>query len=239
MPQGFLITGTDTGVGKTFVGCGLAAALRHRGVRLAPFKPAETGCEFDPHSKALLPSDAMLLRQVSGTVAPLETICPYRFRLPVAPLVAAQAEETVIDPALLARCYQELASSHDLVLVETAGGILAPLAERFHYGDLARLLDLPVLVVAASKLGVINHTLLTLEFLRSARLKVLGCVLNHPYPEEGPAVETNVETLRALVATPFYVLPRFSDNHSPAELTTFNDLASQLLAWFSAVPGVR
>lgn len=228
--RGLLITGTDTGVGKTFVGCGLAAALRRQGVRVAPFKPAETGCELDPHAKALLPSDAILLRQVSGTVAPLETICPYRFRLPVAPWVAAQQEGTEIDPALLARCYSELASTHDLVLVETAGGILVPLAQGFHYGDLARLLDLPVLVVAGSKLGVINHTLLTLEFLRSAGLNVFACVLNHPFNEDSPAIETNAETLRRLVSTRLFILPRLPEGRLSGEVAEFNELAAQLLS---------
>ena len=160
--RGLMITGTDTGVGKTFVACGIAGALRRRGLSVAPFKPAETGCAFDERSRALIPADAEMLQQATATQAPLETICPYRFRLPVAPWVAAEQEGVTIDPARLEQCYRELAASHDSVLVETAGGILVPLAENFHYADLARQLSLPVLVVAASRLGVINHTLLTL-----------------------------------------------------------------------------
>src|SRR5689334_6421536 len=116
-PRGVLITGTDTGVGKTFIGCGVAAALRRKGLRVAPFKPAETGCQTLRGSPELIPSDAVLLEMASGTDVPLDVICPYRFPLPVAPWVAAQAAREEIDPAVLAQRFQELASTHDVVLV--------------------------------------------------------------------------------------------------------------------------
>ncbi|OFW34053.1 MAG: dethiobiotin synthase [Acidobacteria bacterium RIFCSPLOWO2_12_FULL_60_22] len=226
--RGLLITGTDTGVGKTFVACGLAGSLRQQGFRVAPFKPAETGCEPDPKSQALVPADAELLRRATATQASIETICPYRFRAPLAPWVAAELEGASIDPQRLERCYRELSDSHDFVLVETAGGILVPLAESFHYADLARLLDLPVLVVIGSKLGAINHTLLTLEFLSNAGLRVLACVLNHPTAEAGPAIETNERTLRRLVQQPIYVIPYDPGGQQPWEQKGFDALASHV-----------
>ncbi len=227
--RGLLITGTDTGVGKTFVACGLAAALRARGLRVAPFKPAETGCERDAQSDELIPADARLLQRATGTDASLDVICPYRFETPVAPWVAAQREGKRIEPSRLEECYRELISLHDVVLVETAGGILVPLGEKFHYGDLARILNLPVLVVSGSKLGVINHTLLTVEFLRSAGLQILACVLNHPYDKDGPAVETNAAALRQLAGVPLSVLPRMPSD-SVAGHPLFAELAAHCLA---------
>jgi dethiobiotin synthetase len=227
--RGVLITGTDTGVGKTFVGCGLAAALRARGLRIAAFKPVETGCERDLQSQELIPADARLLKQATGTEAPLEVICPYRFEAPVAPWVVAQREGKSIEPSRLEACYRELASHHDWVLVETAGGILVPLAEQFHYGDLARRLNLPVLVVAGSRLGVINHTLLTLDYLHGAGLQVLACVLNHPCDENTPAVQSNAGALRQLTSAPLFVLPKLSPN-SVADHSLFAELAGHCLA---------
>lgn len=232
MPRlGLLITGTDTGVGKTFVTCGLAGALRRRGLRVAPFKPAETGCEPDAKSRSLIPADAIKLRQATQTPVSLETICPYRFHAPVAPWVAAEQEGVQIDTKRLERCYRELAYSHEIVLVETAGGILVPLAEGFTYADLARLLGLPVLVVIGSKLGAINHTLLTAEFLRSSGLPAAGYVLNHPYEEESPAAASNEKTLRSLVQGTLHVVPHLSGSEPPWECKRFDEFLAPVVDW--------
>ena len=231
--QGFLITGTDTGVGKTFVSCGIAKALGRRGRRVGPFKPAESGCEWDPQSRALIPADAVLLRHASQSLASLDTICPYRFQTAVAPAVAAQLEGCSLDPQALRQrlqdCYSSLASSHDVVLVETAGGILAPLADGFHYGDLAAELQLSVLVVAANKLGAINHTLLTLSFLKAYELNVVGCVLNDCALQRTAAVESNLQALQALVSVPLIALPNYSSAEEAWNSEAFDTLAARLL----------
>ena len=177
----------------------------------------------------MLPADARLLQETSGTESPLETICPYRFRTPVAPWVAAEREGNPIDPQRLEGCYRELAASHDIVLVETAGGIRVPITAGFDYADLARMLDLPVLVVAGSKLGVINHTLLTLASLESAGLAVAGCVLNHCTPEQSPAIETNEKTLRRLIQTPLDVIPYLKDSQQALREKAFDELSARLL----------
>ena len=226
--RGLLITGTSTGVGKTFVACGLARALRRRGFSVAPFKPAETGCNLGKDSQQLVPADAELLRKATGTDASPETICPYRFAPPVAPWVAAEQAGITIDPQHLEHCYQELAASHDVVLVETAGGILVPLAEKFHYADLARLLRQPVLVVIGSKLGAINDARLTLEYLRSASLAVLACVLNHPSPGQDPAIATNEQTLRRLTQIPLFVIPHHPGS-PPQQNRVFEPLADRIV----------
>jgi dethiobiotin synthetase len=198
MGKGLFITGTDTGVGKTLVARGLSLALRDLGYRVGVMKPAETGCE--EKDGKLFPRDAFFLKQASGCEEPLEKICPYRLSDPLAPSVAAARQEIVIDISLLAETYREISSAHDVTLVEGAGGLLVPLLPHYTYADLARLLKLPAVVVAANRLGAINHLLLTLEQASSRGLSLIGYVWNRLDESPSLAAETNRAALIGLTA---------------------------------------
>jgi dethiobiotin synthetase len=200
MGQGIFITGTDTGVGKTFVACALAAQLRESGYRVGVMKPAETGC--DSNRGELAPQDALALKAAAACEVPLEQICPYQFRDPLAPSVAAEREGRRIDVDRLMNVYREISAAHDITLVEGAGGLMVPLLPSYTYADFANVLKLPVIVVAANKLGVLNHLLLTLEHASCKGLRVLGYVLNEAERVPSLAVETNREALFALTAVP-------------------------------------
>lgn len=200
MSSGIFITGTDTGVGKTSVACGLAALLRESGYSVGVMKPVETGCaEKDGQ---LFPEDTVRLKEASGCAEPLEKICPYRLKDPLAPSVAAERSGVTIDIGLVQKLYGEISSKHDITIVEGAGGLLVPLLSHYTYADLAKLLKLPVIVVAANRLGAINHLLLTLEHSACRGLSVLGYVLNHLESPSSLAAETNAEALRFLTAVP-------------------------------------
>ena len=201
MGKGIFITGTDTGVGKTLVACGLAALLRESGYKVGVMKPAETGCE--ERDGKPFPPDAYLLKEVSGCSEPVEKICPYRLRDPLTPSMAAEREGVKIDISLLGKIYGEISSNHDITLVEGAGGLLAPILPSFTYAGLARLLKLPLLVVAANRLGVINHLLLTLEHASCRGLRVLGYVFNRLDAQPSLAADTNREALLSLTAVPY------------------------------------
>ena len=196
MGKGLFITGTDTGVGKTFFACGLAAVLKEFGYRVGVMKPAETGCE--ERDGTLIPQDAIRLKEVSGCAEPLERICPYRLPEPLAPSIAAERAGVRIVADHLLNVYGDIRSKHDLTLVEGAGGLMVPLLPSYTYADLARVLKLPVVVVAANKLGAINHLLLTLEHARCKGLTVLGYVLNSVADDNSLAAETNREVLLGL-----------------------------------------
>jgi dethiobiotin synthetase len=200
MGKGLFITGTDTGVGKTFVGCGLAVLLRDLGYKVGVMKPAETGCR-EKNGK-LSPDDAARLKEASGCEFPLEKICPYALREPLAPSVAAEREGARIDINRLIELYGDISSAHDMTLVEGAGGLMVPLLASYTYADFARVLKLPMLVVAANRLGVINHLLLTVEHASCKGLRVLGYVLNQIERELTPAAETNREALVSLTGIP-------------------------------------
>ena len=196
MGQGVFITGTDTGVGKTFFACGLAALLKQSGYKVGVMKPTETGC--DRGDGKLTPQDALALKEAAGCETGLEKICPYQLREPLAPGVAAQREGVTIDIDRLMEVYNEIGSAHDITIVEGAGGLMVPLLPSYTHADLARVLKLPLIVVAANKLGAINHLLLTLEHASCKGLSVWGYVLNCVSNENSLAANTNREVLSGL-----------------------------------------
>jgi dethiobiotin synthetase len=198
MGGGLFITGTDTGVGKTFFACGLALLLKESGYKVGVMKPAETGC--DQGDGKIVPRDAAALKEASGSELPLETICPYQFSEPLAPVVVAEREGVRIDIDRLMKVYGEISASHDITIVEGAGGLLVPLLPSYTYADFAKVLKLPLIVVAANKLGMINHLLLTLEHASCKGLSVLGYVLNQIDSASSLAAETNREALASLTA---------------------------------------
>jgi dethiobiotin synthetase len=176
MTKGIFITGTDTGVGKTYIATGIAKTLRSEGIDVGVMKPAETGCR--PRFGKLMPSDADALVRAAAVRDSLSLVNPYRFQAPVAPSVAAELERKRIDPEKILRSFRTLSHRHQFMIVEGAGGIMAPLARGYLFLDLAEVLGLPVVIIARPGLGTINHSLLTIEALRSRGLTIAGVVIN-------------------------------------------------------------
>ncbi|MGO9061287.1 MAG: dethiobiotin synthase [Candidatus Binataceae bacterium] len=201
MKRRLLITGTDTGVGKTMVGCALAFALRVRGLRVGVMKPAETGCPRG--AEGLRPDDAIALRASATASHPLEMICPYRYSSPLAPAAAADVDALAPpDPGQIERLFGQIAADSDVVLVEGAGGITVPLTWHFNFADLATALGLEVLLVVPNRLGCLNSTILTLDYAARRHLPVHGYILNDVEPVSSPAARTNAESLRRLTDVP-------------------------------------
>jgi len=200
MGQAILITGTDTGVGKTFFSCGLARWLKFCGYKVGVMKPAETGCVT--RDGVLYPEDAWRLREASGCVETIEKICPYRLPEPLAPSIAAERAGVKIDIDRLLAVFEAIKSAHDITLVEGAGGLMVPLVPSYTFADFARVAKLPIIVVAANKLGVINHLLLSLEHASCKGLTLLGYILNRLSNLPSLAAETNREVLVGLTGVP-------------------------------------
>jgi len=187
---GLFITGTDTGVGKTLVACALVRGLRQAGLDVAAMKAMETG--VGPEG----PLDAAALRDAAQSSDLLEELCPLRFALPAAPNVAARCEGAAVDLARVRRAFRRLASRHQVVIVEGAGGLLVPTTDEASMADLAGELDLPLIVVARAALGTINHTLLTLAEAERRGLAVAGVVISHAGGRLSDADEANLGYLR-------------------------------------------
>lgn len=168
------ITGTDTGVGKTLVTAALARHFTRQGLNVGVMKPIETGVD----NPLELGPDAALLRWAAESIDDEDLISPYRFPHPVAPCQAATLAKEQIDTEKIVRAYQTLRQDKDLVLVEGAGGLMVPIRGGYIMADLARQLELPLLVVTHPRLGTLNHTLLTTFAARAMDLALSGYIIN-------------------------------------------------------------
>jgi dethiobiotin synthetase len=193
--RGLFITGTDTGVGKTLVAAGLVASLRNSGVDIGVMKPIETGF-------SLRSSDALFLKRMADVHDPLENICPYRFKFPLSPYTAAQLEKASIRLDKIKHAYHRLVKRHQGTLVEGAGGLLVPITRKTTMADLALRLNLPVLIVARTNLGTLNHTFLTVEVAKFRGIKVLGVIFNHLVQRRGLAEKTNPAIIKDFLSVP-------------------------------------
>ncbi|MEZ6058751.1 MAG: dethiobiotin synthase [Planctomycetaceae bacterium] len=176
-----LVTGTDTDVGKTWVAALLLRQLVARGIRVAAYKPACSGADFDAAGVPIWRDVDALAGAAKFTGDP-HVICPQTFLAPLAPNLAAKLEGRRVNDALLVDAFHRTAEHADVAVVEGAGGLLSPLSDESTNADLAVRLNLPLIIVAANRLGVINHTLLTIEAARHRQLQILSVVLNDVAP---------------------------------------------------------
>jgi dethiobiotin synthetase len=205
--RGLLITGTDTAVGKTFVTAWLARRLLAQGLRVGIYKPACSGAEFRADGEPYWDDVEQHWEALQGRY-PRELICPLRFVAPVAPVVAAEMEGVELSLDQLLAGVQPWREQVDLLLVEGAGGWLAPLTHAASVRDLAVELQFPVLIVARQQLGTINHTLLTLESIQQAGLPVQGIVLNQILQHPDPSALTNASLIaRGAPTIPIWDFP--------------------------------
>jgi dethiobiotin synthetase len=214
--RGLFITGTDTGVGKTYVAALIARTLAADGRRVGVYKPAASGCRRE--GDRLISDDALALWSAAGRPGELERVCPQRFEAPLAPHLAARREGKRLDPALLRSGIDYWKLRSEIVLVEGAGGLMSPLGEKECVGDLAAHLGFRLLIVSRNVLGTINATLQTLVAAAAfgQGLAVAGVILNHPAPPppDDISLSTNRQELvarcdRPLLAEVAYGAERF------------------------------
>lgn len=201
MTPGFFITGTNTGVGKTFVGAMIAKQLVAQGHRVGVYKSVESGCRRagQPGDSTLIAADAQTLWDAASRPGELAQVCPQRFEAALAPPQAAELEGKRVDAPLLRSGIEYWQATSDIVLAEGAGGLMSPLSEDDYNADLAADLGLPLLIVAANELGVINATLQTILAARSVapKLPIAGVILNQTatLPDD-ESISRNAEQLR-------------------------------------------
>lgn len=217
MGKGFFVTGTDTGIGKTTVSCALLHAFAAQGKKVAGMKPVAAGSE---NGQWL---DVELLLAASNVNISPQHINPYAFDPPIAPHIAAQQAGVEIDLAVIRRAYRELSAEADIVIVEGAGGFLVPVNQHQTGADLAKTLNLPVILVVGMRLGCLNHALLTAQAIKAAGLTLVGWVANCIDPQMLVLAE-NTATLEQRLEGPLLGVMPFNEVMNFRENVGFLDI---------------
>lgn len=193
---GLFMTGTDTGVGKTWIGTQLLQHLRQLGLGITPRKPVESGWS----TEQITESDTWKLALAASGFQPLKQICPNRLLAPLSPPRAAHLEGKQLKIQQLAeQCHQNHKPSNFLY-VEGAGGFYSPIASDGLNADLAAVLNLPLVLVSEDRVGCINHILLSVEAIHARGLCLAGIILNPIRP--APAEMDNQQDLQVLLEVP-------------------------------------
>ncbi|MFO0999451.1 MAG: dethiobiotin synthase [Planctomycetaceae bacterium] len=217
-----LVTGTDTNVGKTWVTSLLVREFRRSGISTGAYKPVCSGAEKNSQGD-LVWADIEALRAACGTEPEIDLVCPQRFYAAVAPNIAARMENRGVDNQRLVDGVARWSSYVDRLVIEGAGGIFCPLSDQLTVMDIAVELRIPTIVVAANRLGVINHTRLTVEALQVHGVEVVAVVLNEIGPpaqeKSDPSIPSNAAQIRRW-------LPEIPLYHCDWQGTKFNGLSA-------------
>jgi dethiobiotin synthetase len=227
MPRIVFITGTDTGVGKTVFTALLLTHLRQQGVRALAMKPFCSGGLRDVH----------VLRQAQDGQLSAREINPWFFEVPVAPFVAASHAGIWVRMSEAVTRIRKIAARCDVLLVEGVGGLLVPLGNHYTVADLIGALDCPVILVARNKLGTVNHTLLTLAFLRRKAMHSCPVVLMNAATLDQSAA-TNARCIEEFGQQPVFMIPFLGRNSvQPGRLKKGAHQAKKTLAqiWERAI----
>lgn len=204
---GIFVTGTGTGVGKTWISLGIMAALQASGVSTTAMKPVASGCQRT--GQGLRNEDALHLMRQSSVPLPYDLVNPFAFEPAIAPHLAAGEAGRVISLDIIESCYRTLVGLAECCIVEGVGGWLVPLTATETVADLAKRLGLPVILVAGIHLGCLNHTLLSVESIVAGGHNLLGWVANCPQTGMERS-EENIHALAERIEAPLLArIPRF------------------------------
>ncbi len=216
MKKGFFVTGTDTGVGKTWATLALMQYFKNKGFSVVGMKPVAAGCEWQ--NGQLLNEDAVLLHENASVSLDYNEVNPYAFEMPVSPHLAAK--EAVVQLDVIKQSFDHLKTKADVVIVEGAGGWFAPLNPQEDIADLAKTLQLLVILVVAIKLGCINHARLTLQAIIESNVQCAGWVAMC-LDSEMPMQNENIETISNKLSVPLLGVLPYTDKKNIEDLATY------------------
>lgn len=229
MKRAYFVAGTDTGVGKTFSSCVMLKAAEKQALRTLALKPISAGCELVELSsgkKQWQNEDAIALIEHMSVKLPYAQVNPAAFEVPASPHISAALESKVVRAdRIVGYCRGAMMTPADFVLIEGAGGWRVPISPSETMADIAKQLELKVILVVSLKLGCLNHALLSAEAIRRDGLEIAGWIGNQAEPQKMSYEEQNIATLKsALVAPCLGILP-YASNQAPESLVDHLDIS--------------
>jgi dethiobiotin synthetase len=231
LKTGYFVTGTDTEVGKTLVSGALILKLRELGRNAIGFKPVVAGT-YQGQNGEYINEDIETLR-VASNLPQTQSICPFVLDTPAAPHIVAKANGIELNVNKLLESFTGIQNENDFVVVEGAGGFIVPLNDHESLADFAQKIDLPIIVVVGMKLGCLNHTLLTIEAIKTRKMKIAGWVAN-TLAQEMSLLNENIQSLQDRIDAPFLgMIPTLplalqKQNNSPYSLAALQFAAQHI-----------
>jgi len=215
----FFITGTGTGVGKTFVGAILLSIFLEDGFSVCPLKPVETGINGEGKS------DIERLLEVASCNLPIDELSPYRFSLPASPHLAAKEEFKKIPIEKLEDIARKYETKFDYTLIEGCGGLMVPFSESGYFmADWIKSLKIPLILTASRELGTINHTLLSVELCKARKLPLVGIIFSDPTPPQNLLIaKDNVKIIEKFSGVPVIGTIPYCNDANSGKINTFID----------------
>ena len=221
MSNTYFITGTDTGIGKTFITCGLLSFLKSKNLKVVGLKPISAGVQI--FNKQKLNEDVFLLKKYSNIELDYRDINYYSFDKPVSPHIVTAQENCPINFDLIKDNIKKIQSKADIVLIEGAGGYEVPIDDERRMSDLITYIDVPVILVVGVRLGCLNHTLLTYEAIKAKHNKILGWIANI-IEEDMLCIDENINYLKENISEPCLgVIPKILSKMEPINFADYFD----------------
>ena len=183
--KSLFIAGTDTDVGKTYIAAGLAVAFRKMGIDVGVMKPFAAG---RAEKKGYKSEDIVILSRAAKACDPEKLVNPQFFKIPASPYTAWKTLKTKPKISTILSSFKKLTKLHDMILVEGMGGIMTPILKNYYITNLIKEMKIPAVIVTRSKIGTVNHTIMTCKMCEKYKIPVKGIIINnfddgYPIPE--------------------------------------------------------
>jgi dethiobiotin synthetase len=174
--KSLFITGTDTDVGKTYIAAGLAVAIRKTGIDVGVMKPFAAGTA---QKKGYKSEDIEILSRAAMACDPESLVNPQFFRIPASPYTAWMRLKTKPKVSTILSSFKKLTKLHDMILVEGMGGIMTPILKNYYITNLIKDMKIPTVIVTRSKVGTVNHTIMTVKMCEKYKIPIKGIIINN------------------------------------------------------------